>query len=68
MGPGRPARTGAARARAADHRELRPPDYRPQLRAYFEEAKQGGGQTPHVLEKALSWHARYKREGSMLVK
>jgi succinyl-CoA:acetate CoA-transferase len=44
------------------------PDYRPQLRAYFEEAKQGGGQTPHVLEKALSWHARYKREGSMLVK
>ena len=26
------------------------------------------GQTPHVLEKALSWHARYKREGTMLVK
>jgi succinyl-CoA:acetate CoA-transferase len=44
------------------------PDYRPQLRAYFEEAKRGGGQTPHVLEKAVSWHARYKREGSMLVK
>ncbi|MRW85826.1 succinate CoA transferase [Pseudoduganella sp. FT26W] len=44
------------------------PDYRPQLRAYFEEALLGGGQTPHVLEKALSWHARYKREGSMLVK
>ncbi|MRX07455.1 succinate CoA transferase [Pseudoduganella sp. FT25W] len=44
------------------------PDYRPQLRAYFEEALQGGGQTPHVLEKALSWHARYQREGSMLVK
>jgi len=44
------------------------PDYRPQLRAYLEEALQGGGQTPHVLEKALSWHARYKREGSMLVK
>ena len=44
------------------------PDYRPQLRAYFEEALQGGGQTPHVLDQALSWHARYKREGSMLVK
>jgi len=44
------------------------PDYRPQLRAYLAEALQGGGQTPHVLEKALSWHARYKREGSMLVK
>jgi len=35
------------------------PDYRPQLRAYFEEALLRGGQTPHVLEKALSWHARY---------
>jgi acyl-CoA hydrolase len=33
---------------------LRPSDYRPQLRAYLEEALQGGGQTPHVLEKALS--------------
>jgi succinyl-CoA:acetate CoA-transferase len=44
------------------------PDYRPQLRAYFAEAKLGGGQTPHVLEQALSWHARYQREGSMLVK
>jgi succinyl-CoA:acetate CoA-transferase len=44
------------------------PDYRPQLRAYFEEALLGGGQTPHALEKALSWHARYQREGSMLVK
>ncbi|MES2346766.1 MAG: acetyl-CoA hydrolase/transferase family protein [Pseudomonadota bacterium] len=43
------------------------PDYRPQLRAYLEEALAGGGQTPHVLEKALSWHARYKREGSMLL-
>jgi len=42
------------------------PDYRPQLRAYFEAALKGGGQTPHVLEQALSWHARYKREGSML--
>ncbi|NGZ85336.1 acetyl-CoA hydrolase/transferase family protein [Duganella aceris] len=44
------------------------PDYRPQLRAYLAEALLGGGQTPHVLEQALSWHVRYKREGSMLVK
>jgi len=44
------------------------PAYRPQLRAYLAEALLGGGQTPHVLEQALSWHARYKREGSMLVK
>ena len=44
------------------------PDYRPQLRAYVEQALAGGGQTPHVLEQALAWHARYKREGTMLVK
>ena len=44
------------------------PDYRPQLRAYLEQALAGGGQTPHVLEQALAWHARYKREGTMLVK
>ena len=43
------------------------PDYRPQLRAYVEQALAGGGQTPHVLEQALAWHARYKREGTMLV-
>ncbi|QYY44117.1 acetyl-CoA hydrolase/transferase family protein [Aneurinibacillus thermoaerophilus] len=42
------------------------PDYRPQLRAYFEEACQRGGQTPHVLEKAFSWHIRYQKEGTML--
>jgi len=42
------------------------PDYRPQLRAYFEQALLGGGQTPHVLEQALSWHVRYQREGTML--
>jgi len=44
------------------------PDYRPQLRAYLAEALKRGGQTPHVLEQALSWHARYQTEGSMLVK
>lgn len=31
------------------------PLYREQLRAYYQEALQRGGQTPHVLEKALSW-------------
>ena len=41
------------------------PDYRPQLRAYYEAALQGGGQTPHMLEQALSWHVRYKTEGTM---
>ncbi|MBJ7310959.1 acetyl-CoA hydrolase/transferase family protein [Rugamonas sp. CCM 8940] len=42
------------------------PDYRPQLRAYYAEALRGGGHTPHVLEQALSWHARYKTDGTML--
>lgn len=43
------------------------PDYRPMLREYFEEAcTTAGGQTPHILSKALSWHERFLRTGSML--
>ncbi|WP_211453271.1 acetyl-CoA hydrolase/transferase family protein [Collimonas antrihumi] len=42
------------------------PDYRTQLRAYFEQACLRGGQTPHVLEAALSWHVRYRDGQSML--
>jgi succinyl-CoA:acetate CoA-transferase len=42
------------------------PSFQPALRDYYEAALKGGGQTPHVLEKALSWHARYKETGSML--
>lgn len=42
------------------------PNYRPELREYFEEALRGGGQTPHVLEKAFFMHARYQNEGTML--
>ena len=38
-----------------------------ELRAYVEEANRGGGQTPHVLEKAFSWHVRYRETGSMLL-
>ncbi|MBA5607063.1 acetyl-CoA hydrolase/transferase family protein [Duganella sp. FT3S] len=41
------------------------PAYRPALRAYFEQALQRGGQTPHVLEQALSWHTRYRDTGDM---
>ncbi|BCJ85952.1 acetyl-CoA hydrolase/transferase family protein [Effusibacillus dendaii] len=44
------------------------PQYRPQLLEYYQEAVKRGGQTPHVLEKALSWHVRYQREGTMLGK
>jgi succinyl-CoA:acetate CoA-transferase len=40
--------------------------YRQMLREYVEEANQGGGHTPHVLEKALSWHVRFRETGTML--
>jgi succinyl-CoA:acetate CoA-transferase len=40
--------------------------YKSMLRAYVDEAKQRGGQTPHVLERAYAWHARYRETGSML--
>ncbi|MCP8970488.1 acetyl-CoA hydrolase/transferase family protein [Ectobacillus ponti] len=42
------------------------PMYRGQLRAYYEEAKARGGQTPHMLEKAFSWHVNYVKNGTML--
>jgi len=41
-------------------------EYRAMLTEYVEEANQRGGQTPHVLEKALSWHQRLRETGSML--
>ena len=36
------------------------------LRDYVDEANGRGGHTPHVLEKAYSWHVRYRETGSML--
>lgn len=42
------------------------PDYREQLRSYYNEALERGGQTPHVLEKAFSWHENFKNFGTML--
>lgn len=43
------------------------PIYRDQLLAYVNEAKLTvGGQTPHVLEKALSWHQNAILNGTML--
>jgi len=44
------------------------PSYREQLWEYYNEAKTRGGQTPHVLEKAFSWHINYKKNGTMLEK
>ncbi|MBT2642295.1 acetyl-CoA hydrolase/transferase family protein [Bacillus sp. ISL-41] len=42
------------------------PMYRDQLRAYYREALERGGQTPHILEKALSWHTNFASKGTML--
>ncbi|NRF90123.1 acetyl-CoA hydrolase/transferase family protein [Paenibacillus frigoriresistens] len=44
------------------------PMYREQLMDYYLEALTRGGQTPHVLEKALSWHTNYAQTGTMLQK
>lgn len=41
------------------------PSYREMALDYVKEATQRGGQTPHVLEKAFSWHQNYKEHGSM---
>lgn len=43
------------------------PEYRDNLRAYFEHAKEvaPGQQTPHDLKSALSWHIRYLEKGTM---
>ncbi|RLL42743.1 acetyl-CoA hydrolase/transferase family protein [Oceanobacillus piezotolerans] len=41
------------------------PMYREQLWDYYNEALERGGQTPHVLEKAFSWHTNFKEKGTM---
>ncbi len=42
------------------------PMYREQLLEYYEEAKMRGGHTPHVLEKAFSFHEKLASKGTML--
>lgn len=64
----------------ADLRELAPreraleiirncahPSYSAELMDYYTRAVQRGGHTPHILEEALSWHARAHQTGSMKV-
>jgi len=41
------------------------PMYRKQLWDYYQEALTRGGQTPHVLEKAFSWHTNFAKHGTM---
>ena len=44
------------------------PMYREQLWEYYREALTRGGQTPHILEKAFSWHTNLKEQGTMYKK
>lgn len=49
--------------------EIAHPKYQQQLREYFEEAKETvGGHTPHMLDKAFSFHESLKENGTMLFK
>ncbi len=41
------------------------PMYREALTDYVQRAMVRGGQTPHLLSEALSWHVRYERAGDM---
>ena len=42
------------------------PDYKDMLRDYFNRAcAESGGQTPHILSEALSWHDRFNKTGTM---
>jgi succinyl-CoA:acetate CoA-transferase len=43
------------------------PYYRDALMDYYRDALKLGGHTPHVLDQALSWHARFMKEGSMRI-
>lgn len=44
------------------------PMYQEQLMDYFTEAAEKvGGQTPHLLDKAFSWHMNYAEKGTMLL-
>ncbi|MBB4212192.1 succinyl-CoA:acetate CoA-transferase [Rhodothalassium salexigens DSM 2132] len=42
------------------------PSYRDAMADYMARATARGGHTPHVIEEALSWHARLRETGHML--
>ncbi|MEN6542169.1 acetyl-CoA hydrolase/transferase family protein [Parvibaculum sp.] len=42
------------------------PSYRDALEDYYARAVTRGGHTPHVIEEALSWHARLREHGTMM--
>lgn len=53
------------RERAAKIIAISSPDYKDELTAYFREACERGGHTPHILEKAFDFFKRQRETGSM---
>ncbi|WP_413578382.1 acetyl-CoA hydrolase/transferase family protein [Bdellovibrio sp. HCB290] len=41
------------------------PEFRDQLKAYYKEALARGGHTPHIIERAFSWHQSFNERGTM---
>ncbi|WP_413294263.1 succinate CoA transferase [Bdellovibrio sp. HCB185ZH] len=41
------------------------PEYRDQLKSYYKEALARGGHTPHIIERAFSWHQNFNERGTM---
>src|SRR5699024_3657873 len=41
------------------------PDFKDQALDYFERAKELGGQTPHILSEAFSWHEDLDEKDTM---
>jgi len=43
------------------------PKFKEQARDYVKRANEKGGQTPHILAEAFSWHDHYAKHGTMLL-
>lgn len=41
------------------------PEYKEEIRDYYERAKSKGGHTPHLLDEAFKFHTRFNETGSM---
>jgi len=41
------------------------PNFKQKLEDYYQRAVKIGGQTPHLISEALSWHKSYLEKGSM---
>lgn len=62
-------RNRSPRERVPEMIKIAHPDFRPMLQDYYDRAVKlcgpGAAHTPHIMEEALSWHARARNTGSM---